>query len=102
MRSTFLVARPGVRGHRVPVLAVATLGRATRVRGRVRADEHGNVEIPSVVTAPTRPTSPRLCSCMNFKTSIKTKLLKLELNLLHYAKEGLVGYQPELKYDTTF
>ena len=33
MRSTFLVARPGVRGHHVPVLAVATLGRATRASG---------------------------------------------------------------------
>ena len=34
MRNTSLVAWPGVRGHRVPMLAVAMLGRAMRVRGR--------------------------------------------------------------------
>jgi hypothetical protein len=31
----FLTARPGVRGHRVLVLAVAALGRATHARGHV-------------------------------------------------------------------
>ena len=44
---------------------------------------------------------PEAVSCMNFKASIKTKLLKLKLNRLHYAKEVLLGYQPELKHDTT-
>ena len=44
---------------------------------------------------------PEAVSCTNFKATIKTKLLKLKLNRLHYAKEGLLGYQPELKHDTT-
>ena len=44
---------------------------------------------------------PNAVSCTNFKASIATKLLMLTLNRLHYAKEGLLGYQFELKHDTT-
>ena len=44
---------------------------------------------------------PETVSCTNFKMSIATKLLRLTLNRLHYAKEGLLGYQSELKHDTT-
>jgi len=40
-------------------------------------------------------------SWTNFKASIATKLLRLTLNRLHYAKEGLLGYQSKLKYNTT-
>ena len=43
---------------------------------------------------------PKAVSCTNFKAPIKTKRLRLILNLLHYAKKGLLGYQTELKHDT--
>ena len=44
---------------------------------------------------------PETVSCMNFKALIATKLLRLTLNRLHYAKEGLLGYQSKLKHDIT-
>ena len=48
-----------------------------------------------------RPDGLSLSECMNFKASIGTKLLRLTLNRLHNDKEGLLGYQSELKHDIT-
>ena len=39
-------------------------------------------------------------SCTNFKVLIQTKLMKLELNRLHYAKEGTSNYHMEQKHST--
>ena len=43
---------------------------------------------------------PEAVSCMNFKALIQTKLMKLELNRLHYAKEGTSNYHKEQKHST--
>ena len=43
---------------------------------------------------------PEAVSCMNFKALNQTKVMKLELNHLHYAKEGTSNYHKEQKHST--
>ena len=60
---------------------------------RRRALEHGDRTLAA--------NQPETMSCTNFKASIKTKRLLLELNHLHHAQEGISGYQPERNHNTT-
>ena len=78
-------------------VALAHQRAATRVHGSA---EHGHSEHWNAVTAHSRPSDQKHIA-HEFKVSAKTKLLELKLNRLHYAKDGLLGYQPELKHDTT-
>jgi len=78
------------------------LAHRTRQRACVHgASQRGDVGPPGCGDHTHLANQPEIMSCTNFKASIKTKRLLLELNHLHHAQEGISGYQPELKHDTT-